>query len=510
MTIAATRWKSRAATPPKPRSMVTIPRKLKWIAMRIVAMRIPLRWRWALLVGSAVSLSIAVLTLLVLDMERASWEQNMDRQARLLVDRLADEVKLPMLSGNRVQVQLLLDRFVDQVPDAAAADVRWADGKRDQVGKALFPPRLPTLAGSHATTSRLALEGLWFGRSISYAKADLGAVAVAFSDSTWRQLAKKMTMELLLASMLVLLVAMVAVFWLAGRMSRPMELLAEGSKLVAGGDFTIRLPADSRDEIGDAMREFNRMVGELEHKSKMRDELGRYLHPELLESVFDRRQERPESERMEVTVLFADMVSFTPFSQHADTSEVIATLNQYFGLFTSVIAHFGGHVDKFIGDAVMAVFNHPHRDENHPLQAAMAALAMVECCRRLHLKRPGDGEEVAFRVGLNRGEVIVGNIGTGERLEFTVIGDAVNVASRMEGLGCGNQVIASASSFAGFDHRFTLKELGMKQVKGVDAPLLCVQVATDDPALLQRINAAVDQAFAAQFGTNHRELLADG
>jgi len=470
-------------------------------------MRIPLRWRWALLVGMAVTLAIAVLTLLVLDMERSSWEQSKNTQAVLLVDRLADEIKLPMLSGNRVQVQLLLDRFVDQVFDASAIHLRWIDGKTEQVGSAIFPQRLSTLAAQHATTARLNLDGLWFGRSVRYADTTLGSVAITFSDIGWQQLARKMTVELLLASLLVLMVAMVAVFWLAGRMSKPMELLAQGSQLVAGGDFTIRLPAESNDEIGDAMHAFNHMVDDLEHKSKMRNDLERYLHPELLNSVFDPSQRGPQSERMEVTVLFADMVSFTSFSQHADTSEVIATLNQYFGLFTRIIAHFGGHVDKFIGDAVMAIFNHPHRDDNHPLQAALAALAMAACCRKLHRKRPGDGEEIAFRIGINRGEVIVGNIGSGERLEFTVIGDAVNIASRMEGLGSGNQVVASARSFDGFNHRFSLQDIGVKQVKGVTEPMMCVQVSTEDPELLQQVDDAVDQALCAQFGSNHEEIL---
>jgi len=509
MMIAATQCQPRNATPPKPLPMTMI-QKLEKMIVRMTNVRIPLRWRWALLVGATVALSIGVLTLLVLDVERTSWEQNKNTQAVLLVDRLSDEIKLPMLSGNRVQVQLLLDRFVDQVPDVTTIHLHWLSGKTDHVGTADTPPQLAVLASLGATTSRLALDGLWFGRSISYAKANLGSVAIAFSDITWQQLARKMTMELLLVSFLVLLVAMVAVFWLAGRMSKPMELLAQGSQLVAGGDFTIRLPTDSNDEIGDAMHAFNHMVDELEHKSKMRNDLGRYLHPELLSSVFDDHRHGPTSERMEVTVLFADMVRFTPFSQHADTAEVIETLNSFFGLFNSVITYFGGHVDKFIGDAVMAVFNHPHRDDNHPLQAAMAALAMVECCRRLHLKRPGDGEEVAFRVGINRGEVIVGNIGTGERLEFTVIGDAVNVASRMEGLGSGNQVVASACSFDGYDHRFTLQDLGVKQVKGVAEPMLCVQLSTSDPELLQQIDAAVDGAFSAQFGANHEEILSSG
>ncbi len=496
-------------TPPREANIMSITQVLRSFLSQASSVRIPLRWRWALLVGTAVALSIVIFTLMVLDMERKAWEQSKEAQAILLVDRLADEIKLPMLSGNRAQVQLLLDRFVDKIPDAAAVHLRWRDNRIEQVGSIPLPEALSGSAARHEQTARLSQDGLWFGRGISYAEAELGAIAVAFSDDTWQQLAREMTEKLLLSSLLVLLATMVAVFWLAGRMSRPMELLAQGSQLVASGDFTIRLPAHANDEIGDAMREFNRMVEELEHKSRMRDDLGRYLNPELIDSVFDQRKQGPESERREVTILFADMVEFTSFSQHADTGAVVATLNRYFGLFNSVITHFDGHVDKFIGDAVMAVFNHPHPHEEHPLQAALAALAMIECCRRLRYKRPGDHREVAFRIGINRGEVIVGNIGTRERLEFTVIGDAVNVASRMEGLGGGNQLVASATSFEGFDHAFSLQDLGEKKVKGVSSPLRCVAVTTEDETLLAQIREAVDAAFCAQFGPNYEEQLAD-
>ncbi|RMH49834.1 MAG: adenylate/guanylate cyclase domain-containing protein [Zetaproteobacteria bacterium] len=483
-------------------------RRLGRLAGRIHRFCLPLRWRWALLVGGAVTLSIALLTALALDMERTAWERDQQAQATLLVDRLADELKLPMLADNRVQVRLLLDRFIDRVPDAVSVELRWHGGRRDRAGAP--PPSRMERPIHGSATHRLATDGLWFGRTITYADTTLGTVAVAFSEAGWHQMVQRLTSRLLLAALAVLLLTSLAVFWLAGRMSRPMELLAEGAQLVAGGDFTIRLPAGGNDEIGDAMRAFNDMVGELEHKARMRDEVGRYLNPEVVERVFDRQRQGPQSERREVTILFADMVAFTAFSQHADTSEVVATLNRFFGLFNSIITHFGGHVDKFIGDAVMAVFNHPYPDDRHPVKAASAALAMAECCRRLHVRRPGDGREVAFRIGLNRGEVIVGNIGADERLEFTVIGDAVNVASRMEGLGGANQVVASASTFDGIDHRFELHDLGGRPVKGVRRPIRCVAISTGDAALMEEIDQAVEQALERHLGPDYEARLAGG
>ncbi|MDX8408717.1 MAG: adenylate/guanylate cyclase domain-containing protein [Mariprofundales bacterium] len=465
--------------------------------------RLPLRVRWALLVALLVSVSIGVLTLMVLDQERTAWMHDKELQAHLLVDRLGDELKLPLLSGNRAEVRLLLEGFHDKSPDITVIHLHRSKGKHETIGNTALPETLTRITIDQDSTSRLPLSGLWFGRAIHYSGATLGTISVEFSDISWQQIAQQLATRMLLSALLVLILTIALVYWLAGRMSSPLELLAQGSKLVAEGDFSIRLPSQSNDEIGDALREFNHMVDELEHKAQMRDQFGRYLNPELVNSVFDQHRDGPVSRRMEVTVMFADMVSFTPFSQQANTEQVIAILNRYFALFHHVIHHFSGHVDKFIGDAVMAVFNHPHQEPNHLQHGVMAALAMVECCQRLKTKRPGDGLEVAFRVGLNRGEVIVGNIGAPDRQEFTIIGDAVNVASRMEGLGNPNQVVVSADSFNAVEHRFTLTDIGSRKVKGIAEPMRCVVVSADDAELRQTIDQAVEAAFIDTFGQNH-------
>ncbi|MDQ6950101.1 MAG: adenylate/guanylate cyclase domain-containing protein [Mariprofundales bacterium] len=472
----------------------------------LTALRLPIRVRWTLLVALLITSSIGTLTYFALGQVQRAWYHDKELQAHLLVDRLGDELKLPMLSGNHAEVQLLLEGFHDKVPDIATIYLHQAKGKDETIGDASQAAALASATIKQDLTTRLPLPGLCFGRAIHYSGAVLGSIRIQFSDQSWQHLAEQLAKRMLRSALGVLFLTLVLVYWLAGRMSKPMELLAQGSKLVAGGDFSIRLPPHGNNEIGDAMREFNHMVGELEHKAQLRDQFGRYLNPALVSSVFDQHSNGPESQRMEVSVLFADMVSFTPFSQQADTADVIAILNRYFELFNYIINHFGGHVDKFIGDAVMAIFNHPKRDDAHLQHAAMAALAMGECCRRLHTKRPGDGKEVAFRFGINRGEVIVGNIGASNRQEFAVIGDAVNVAARMESLSSANKVVAPSASFAQLTgHNFTLHDIGIREVKGISEPMHCVEVSAENPELQQLIEQAVEQALINTFGQDYED-----
>jgi len=202
------------------------------------------------------------------------------------------------------------------------------------------------------------------------------------------------------------------------------------------------------------------------------------------------------------------MVSFTAFSESTETEEVVDILNQYFEVFHSIIDYYGGHVDKYIGDAVMAVFNHPKANEDHTRNAAMAGIAMTAACKQLGVLRK-DGERVSFRVGLNRGDVIVGNIGAAERLEYTVIGDAVNVASRMGGLGNADEVVLPKATFDAVGQGFDFEDMGEMKVKGVSEALQCGVVKVCDEKLLSDISYAVAMAFDTTLSTHARMMIGD-
>jgi len=152
-------------------------------------------------------------------------------------------------------------------------------------------------------------------------------------------------------------------------------------------------------------------------------------------------------------------------------------------------------VDKYIGDAVMAVFNHPHEDEAYIRHAAMAGLAMTRACQRLAEVEKGDKSDIQFRVGIHYGEAIVGNIGAVERLEYTVIGDAVNVASRMTGLGDGGEVILPQTAFKRIGDGFGFASIGRKTIKGIQKPMNCGRLVADSEKMRVNLEHAVTLAM---------------
>lgn len=456
--------------------------------------RFPLRWQWTMLMGLAMGIALSVLTWLILHIEHDAWLDNQQQQASLLVERLAQSLKLPVLTHSAAEVDAAVHGFMASVPSVLTVRVVHDQGDQ-RFGKDVSMPDLAAVRGT-ATLLRLGDDQTWFAKRLSYNKTVIGVLAVRFSERAWEDLSNALLLRMLWLAFMVLASALLATYWVARKMSLPLEAIADAALRVGKGDYECDLTVHGNDEISDAAHQFNFMLKELRHKEHMRQEFGRYLNPNLVSTVFDDARASVENYRQDVTVLFADMVGFTSFSEGRDPESIVEILNQHFEVFHFVIDYFGGHVDKYIGDAVMAVFNHPHHDPDHARHAAMAGLAMAAVCHALRLSRD-DGTAILFRIGMNEGEAIVGNIGATKRLEYTVIGDAVNLASRMGGVGKGGDVALPVSTFNKLGDGFMFEKIGDIHVKGVAEPVHCGIVSGNDARLNDEIIHAVELALAA-------------
>jgi len=474
-----------------------------------LALRIPIRWRWSVLVGFAVTFSIVVLFFIILDIEHKAWLENQAAQAELQVDRLTDELKLPLLSGSSTETDIVVQGFLKKVPTVLGVVIRFHDGKVKSFGPVRLEDSVLKMLPRSSAVKRLAVKQLWYTKTAVYANTVMATVVVRFSEQQWENIAGKLVQKIAIAAVFAVLISGLLVFWIAGRMSRPIEMLADAAGRVADGDYQIDLPVRGNDELSDALSQFNSMARELAHKEELRDVFGRYLNPKLIKDVFESGDVQMESHRQEVSVLFADMVRFTSFSEASETEEVVRLLNRHFEVFHRVITYYGGHVDKYIGDAVMAVFNHPVNELKHVRNAALAGLAMNIACLQLGCKRP-DGDAISFRFGLNCGQAIVGNIGAARRLEYTVIGDAVNVASRMGGFGNGSELMLSRETFKLLGDGFDFHSIGMRKIKGVSKETEIGRIMISSPKLQQDIEQVVTLAFNLELQEEDRSIIGDG
>ena len=251
------------------------------------------------------------------------------------------------------------------------------------------------------------------------------------------------------AGLLISLIGSILVSW---QMTRPVRELVNGTREVAAGNLDFTVSVNLTDEIGDLARAFNEMVKGLKLRDLYRRQFERYVSRQVADKVLA----EPEKqfwlgERRRATILFADIRGFTAMAERLPPEEVVRRLNEYLRVMIDIVFEHEGTLDKFIGDAIMAVFGAPVSLGNDEERAVRAALAMQKAVGQLHMDWSGGGQDIPYRIGIgiNTGEVVVGNIGSEHRLEYAAIGDHVNIASRLEGLNrtYGTGILVSSSTY---------------------------------------------------------------
>jgi adenylate cyclase len=220
-----------------------------------------------------------------------------------------------------------------------------------------------------------------------------------------------------------ILVGLLAVTVAARATADPVDSVRRALSQVQRGEFDVRVPVYDGTQIGQLQLGFNEMVAGLAERERIRQAFGTYVDPEVAAHVLQEGT-RLEGEEVEVTLMFIDIRNFTGFAESTPADQVVAALNGLFEQTVPIIHRHGGRIDKFVGDGLLAVFGAPRRLTDHADRALAAALEI-----QAELRSP---EELRIGIGLNSGSVVAGNVGGDGRYEFSVIGDPVNVAARVE------------------------------------------------------------------------------
>jgi adenylate cyclase len=301
---------------------------------------------------------------------------------------------------------------------------------------------------------------------------------------------------------------------LARNLVNSMRELMSATEAIELGKYDSELPVTSNDEIGKLAHAFNVMIKELKLKEKIRDTFGKYVDPKVVAGLI----EHPEltggaGDRRTMTIFFCDMKGFTPLSDEITPASLVTLLNRYFTLMSEEIRNRGGVVDKYMGDAVMAFWGPPFvaADQQSRL-ACETALAQVtrfeafksEVPELLGYKRfiPAIG----IRIGIATGDVIVGNIGSAVAMNYTVMGDAVNTASRLEGVNrvYGTHILVNEATAQAVRGQFLLREIDRILVVGRSEAVAVFEVLCESKsetaelvALCERYSSGL-QAYRAR------------
>lgn len=290
-------------------------------------------------------------------------------------------------------------------------------------------------------------------------------VAALTSDSGGG--ATDLGLDVLVALLVATTISLELTVLLSKSILRPMRDFERAVEKVRRGDFTASVPVTTGDEIGDLAASFNQMVEGLAEREQLREAFGTYLDKEVAEYILSEGFDE-EGVEIEVTVLFCDVREFTEFASGATPAEVVAALNRLFELIVPIIAGHGGHIDKFEGDGLLAVFGAPEPFADHADRAVRAACELGVAVN--DERRAG---ELRVGVGVNTGRVIAGAIGGAGRLNFSVIGGAVNVASRVEALTreTDDNILITGETWKRLSHHFEVESRGRADLRGVSEPV---------------------------------------
>jgi adenylate cyclase len=274
----------------------------------------------------------------------------------------------------------------------------------------------------------------------------------------------------LLIALAALAAATLVALWIARGVSQPLQQLADHTKVVATGDYTRRITLDRGDELGQLATAFNQMTAGLAERDRVRDLLGKVVSPEIATQLLQSDLKLGGEERV-VTILFCDLRDFTMLSEKMAPADILNLLNRYLDRMSTIIEKHGGVIDKYIGDAIMALFGAPIADPDSASHAIAAAREMAHALNVFNRELAAEGRPVlAFGIGINTARVVAGNMGSKTRLNYTVIGDGVNLASRLEALTknpeYGTPIIVSEATLRAMQDPPPSRKLGEVTVRG--------------------------------------------
>lgn len=360
--------------------------------------------------------------------------ENSDGLARVLVLYLQPQVIEAALKGDGFNQSFLFNKRGDIFFKSASVPSESLSATTQ------MPSSIVDAAdGSPLTNAQISVadpNGMTFiGSYFKTGVADL-SIAVFANEERVFDTPRKVALRSTYLGLAILCIALVLGVLFADSLVQPILSLVEATRKVSQGDFSVRSQASTHDELATLTASFNGMTEGLAERERIKAVFGKFHSKAVFQKLLKEDKIKLGGERIPVTVFFSDIRSFTSRAEQMSPEQVVEMLNEYMTEMVSVIEKHGGVVDKYVGDAIMAIWGMPEAEVSVDAERALAAcLEMRERLAELNQRRLARGQSaIEIGMGLNSGEVIAGNIGSPSRMEYTVIGDTVNTASRMESL----------------------------------------------------------------------------
>jgi adenylate cyclase len=456
-----------------------------WKALCVKAQSIPLAYKLSFFITVLIVSCMVLLGMLLVQQQSLILQEQINEQGTTLVRLMGRSAREPLLADDRQALVTIAESFTGGDSVMATAIISLDGEVVAQAGSLQMDKHgfLENITLDRATTYTWNLKSgpgwtrqlISFVQPVAFRNITAGYALVTFSQSGLEDSARRSIQAIIGATVLIIALGIAMAFALGRRITNPINKLVDASRAIGNGEYTFKFKEQRHDELGLLMDAFNEMAENMLEKSQVKNALSRYVSAGVARKILSNLNNvELDSKTVEGTVLFADIVGFTQIAEKTQPEALIAMLNQYFSLITYACKINHGTVDKYMGDGVMLIFGAPEPDEEHVFNAMVCALLAQKLIAHESEQRKQRGEfSVKFKIGMNTGSMLAGNMGSKERMEYTVVGDTVNMASRLCSITNGGQIVMSREMYMcdGIRERIVAGEYQSIHLRGISAPV---------------------------------------
>jgi len=431
------------------------------LAKKFTNSSLPIALKWSVMIACFITLVMGLLGWFLIDQQTEFHHQQNQILGHALVNQLARAASEPLLAQDDLALSVLVQQ---EGKERLIAGMQVFDKKgvlRANTGvSAIWDIR--SLIAVEENPEELfwqtpKVRAVTFYSLIKYQDVTVGVALVSIDRDPLEKQSNDITNALVATTLGLVLVSILLAFPLAYRLFAPIRELVEVGDSLNSANTRSLVRADRKDEIGRVLDTFQYLSDGMDRKRQVESAFSQFLSPSIAKQVLSQPQgTQLGGTTIQGSVLFCDVVGFTEMSEDLLPVQVGELLNQYFKYF-SVAAHScNGTVDKFIGDCIMILFGVPDQEEQHAIHAVTCAVLIQQIAAQINLQRQRDGLSIVrFRVGINSGAMLAGNLGSEERMQYTVVGDVVNLTARICDICEPGQVLVT---------RDTLEQPGLRSI----------------------------------------------
>lgn len=479
---------------------------------RLIPKHFPIAYKLAVIMTLLISSGMILLGLVIVKNQTHLLQKQMNHFADTVVEQLADNSKELVMSDDILSLMVVISNLGTQ--DNVLGAVIYSDDGQILASSGIIPSEAIYRLYNRSSENKNkkdqfqlkwktnTADGQSVGANsyitpIKFQNIVAGHALVTFSTAEIEQTILEMIQTIIAATIIMILLGVFVSLHMGRRISKPLHSLMDASREISNGNYQYQIKERRNDELGNLTEELNRMADGLLEKTQVENAFSRYVSKNIAKEIMGNLEHiQLGGHHVQGSVIFADIVGFTALSEKHPAEKITGVLNDYFSYISLASKMYQGTIDKYMGDCAMIVFGVPEEDKLHKLHAIYCAVMIQKLVERINdIRRNTNQLAVTFRIGINSGNMLAGNLGSTERMQYTVVGESVNLASRLQNIAEANQIIISSEFYDDPDIQWRLAAKKYKSIhlRGIQEEV-STYIVTDVIALYQdKINAQIDE-----------------